>query len=123
MDLSVEFVSILSQAQKAIGTNSVDRLLNTIGAVAALNPEAVDKLDADQLIDGYSNMLGVDPKYIVPGEKVAVIRQARAKAQAAAQASALAQQQSQTAKNLAQSPTGDGSNGLQDLMNMYTGYN
>ncbi|CAB4164926.1 hypothetical protein UFOVP824_1, partial [uncultured Caudovirales phage] len=34
------------------------------------------------------------------------------------------QQQSQTAKNLAQAPTGPGQqNALQDVMNMFSGYN
>ena len=81
MDLQVEFVSTLAQAQRAVGVQSVDRLLGTVGAVAGLRPEVVDKIDADQIIDAYADMLGVDPSLIVADDKVAVIRQQRAQQQ------------------------------------------
>jgi hypothetical protein len=122
MNLNVEFVSMLAQAQRAIGTNSVDRFVGNLGAVAQMKPEVLDKFDSDSWADQYSDMLGVDPKLIIASDKVAIIRQARAKAQAAQAQAEMMQQQSQTAKNLAQSPTGGAPNGLQDVMNMFSGY-
>lgn len=121
--LNVELIGILAQAQKAVGTNSIDRFVQSMGAVAALKPEVLDNFDPDQWADSYSDMLGVTPKLIVAPDQVAAIRQARAKAQAAQAQAAAMQQQSQTAKNLAQAPTQGGqSNGLQDMMNQFTGY-
>ncbi|MFQ5471509.1 MAG: portal protein [Dehalococcoidia bacterium] len=88
-DLKVEYLSMLAQAQKAVGLNAVDRVLGTVGAVAGVRPEAADKLNIDELIDGYSEMLGIDPDFIVANEDVAIIRQNRAQMQIeAAQAQA-----------------------------------
>jgi hypothetical protein len=119
--LNVELISMLAQAQRAIGTNSVDRYVQSMGVVAGLKPEVLDNFDPDQWAETYSDMLGIDPKLIVAGDKVALIRQARAKAQAAQAQAAAMQQQSQTAKNLAQAPTRGGqSNGLEDMMDQFS---
>lgn len=123
MDLSIEFVSMLAQAQRAIGTNSIDRFVGNLGAVAQFKPDVLDKFDADQWTDIYSEMLGVDPSLIIADKNVAIIRKARNDAAAAQAQSAAMQQQSQTARNLAQSPTGSGEqNVLTDMMNQFSGY-
>jgi len=123
MDLNVEFVSMLAQAQRAIGTNSVDRFVGNLGVVAGIKPEVLDKFDSDQWVDSYSEMLGVDPKMIIASDQVAVIREARAKAQAAqAQVDAM-HTTSETARNLGAAPTGGGNNALMDVMNQFSGYN
>jgi hypothetical protein len=112
---------MLAQAQRAIGTNSVDRFVQSMGVVAQLKPEVTHNFNPDQWADTYSDMLGVDPKLIVASDQVALIRQQRAKAQAAQAQAAAMQQQSQTAKNLAQAPTQGGqSNSLQDMMNQFS---
>lgn len=121
MDLSVEFVSMLAQAQRAIGTNSVDRFVGNLGAVARFKPDVLDKFDADEWANMYSDMLGVDPHLIVADKEVAIIRDARSRAQAAQAQAQMQTQQSQTVKNLAQAPTSQ-PNALQDVMNMFSGY-
>lgn len=78
MDLRVELISTLAQAQRAAGIGSIDRLIGTVGMVAQIKPETLDKIDGDQLIDVYSDMLGVDPSLIVGDERVAIIRKQRA---------------------------------------------
>jgi len=123
MDLTVEFVSMLAQAQRAIGTNAVDRFVGNLGAIAQMKPEILDKFDSDQWADIYSDMLGVDPSLIIADKNVAMIRDSRNKALAAKEQMAAMSQQAQTAKNLAASPTGPGQqNGLTDVMNMFSGY-
>ncbi len=99
-DLRVQFVSTLAQAQHMVGLGAVDRLLGTVIAVAQIKPEVADKLDADQLIDKYGDMTGVDPSLIVADDKVAIIRDARAQAQAAAQRAAQIEQATKSAQNL-----------------------
>jgi len=86
MDLNIEFVSTLAQAQRAIGVGSVDRLLGTVGSVAQMKPEVLDKVNADEIVDMYADMLGVDPRLIVGDEQVAIIRQERAAQQQQAMA-------------------------------------
>lgn len=121
MELNVEFVSMLAQAQRAIATNGVDRFVGNLGAVAQFKPGVLDKFDEDRWADAYADMLGIDPELIVPGDKVALIRQARAEAQQAqAQQEALAQG-AQAAKNLASADT-SGQNALTDITRAFSGY-
>ena len=121
VEISVEFVSMLAQAQRAVGANTVDRLMGNVGAIAQFKPDILDKFDIDYWADAYSDMLGVDPKLIVPTDKVAIVRQQRAQAQQQAQQAAMAEQQSKTAKNLAQSPVGQ-SNALEGVLSQFSGY-
>lgn len=120
--LNVEFVSMLAQAQRAIGTNGIDRFVGNLGVVAQMKPDVLDKFDSDRWAEAYSDMLGVDPNLIIAGDKVAMIRDARNKAQAAQQQAAIAEQASKSAKNLGTTPTSGGGNVLQDMMNQYSGY-
>ncbi|MFY8163618.1 MAG: portal protein, partial [Brevundimonas sp.] len=121
MDLNIEFVSMLAQAQRAIGTNAVDRFVGNLGAIAQMKPDILDKFDQDEWADVYADMLGIDPALIIADKDVALVRQARAQAMAAKEQAAVMQQQSQTVKNMAQAPTG-GANALTDITNMFSGY-
>lgn len=102
MELSVEFISMLAQAQRAIGTNSIDRFVGSLGTVAQMKPEVMDKFDADAWADIYADSLGVDPKLVLSNGQVAIIRKTRAQAQAAQAKLAAAQQASSAAKNFSQ---------------------
>jgi hypothetical protein len=121
MDLNVEFVSMLAQAQRAIGTNAVDRFVGNLGAIARMKPDILDKFDQDQWADVYADMLGVDPSLIIADKEVALLRDARNQAMAAKEQAAALQQTSQSVKNMAQAPTGQ-QNALTDVMTMFSGY-
>ncbi len=119
-DLNIEFVSILAQAQRAVGTNSVDRLVSNLGMVAQFKPDVLDKFDSDQWVNAYSEMLGVDPSLIIADREVALIRKQRIQAQAM---QAQTQQISETAniaKNLSQSKTLNENNALIDIINQFS---
>lgn len=120
-DLNIEFVSMLAQAQRAVGTNASDRFVSSIGAVAQFKPDVLDKFDSDKWAEAYADMLGVDPNMVVPDDKVALIRQERAKAQAQAQQAAMMQQQAATAKDLGSIDTSN-KNALTDVVQMFSGY-
>lgn len=121
MELNVEFVSTLAQAQRAIGVGSVDRLLGTVGSVAQMKPEVLDKIDADEIVDVYADMLGVDPKLIVADEKVAMIRKDRAKQQAQAQAAQQGMAMAEMAAKVGSINTAQ-PNALTDVMSGLQGY-
>jgi hypothetical protein len=121
VELDVEFVSMLAQAQRAIGVNGVDRFVGALGAVAQMRPEVIDKIDVDKWADSYSDMLGVDPDIIVASENVAIIRQQRAQAQAQAQQMQAAQMQADAAAKLGTVKT-DEKNAATDLINLFSGY-
>jgi hypothetical protein len=121
MELNVEFVSMLAQAQRAIATNSVDRFVGNLGAVAGIKPEVLDKFDADRWADAYADMLGIDPELIVPGDQVALIRKQRAEAQAQAQQAAMLNQGADTAQKLGSVDTSQQS-ALTDVTRAFSGY-
>lgn len=120
-ELRVEFVSMLAQAQRAVGTGSIDRLLGTVGGLAQVKPEVLDKIDGDQLIDVYSNMLGVPPELIVADDKVAIIRQQRAQAQQQAAQMEATTHAADTAQTLSQTDTSKKS-ALTDAIDQVSGY-
>lgn len=117
-DLKVEFVSTLAQAQRAVGLGALDRLLGTVMQVAPVRPDVMDKIDLDQIVDKYSDMLAVDPTVIVADDKVAIVRAERQKQMAAAQAAQSMPAAAQTAKTASEV---DGEN-LRDVMSQFTGY-
>ena len=121
MELNVEFVSMLAQAQRAIATNSVDRFVGNLGAVAGIKPEVLDKFDADRWADAYADILGIDPELIVPGEQVALIRKQRAEAAQAQQQAALLNQGADTAQKLGSVDTSKQS-ALTDVTRAFSGY-
>jgi hypothetical protein len=115
-DLNVEFVSMLAQAQRAVATNSVDRFVGNLGAIAQMKPNVLDKFDEDEWAEQYSDMLGVDPALIVSDDKVALIRKARAQAQQQQEQAAAANQAADTAQKLGNTPV-DSSSAAGALLN------
>ncbi len=78
--LDVRFISSLAMAQRAVAVGGIERLANFAGSLAQVWPEAPDKVSADQMIDEFSNAIGVPARIVVPDEEVAQKREA-AKAQ------------------------------------------
>lgn len=89
-DLKIEYISILAQAQKAVATGAIERGYAFAGQLAAVKPDVLDKLDADEAIDTYFDYLGVPPQLVVPDDEVLKVRQARLKQQQQAQAAEMA---------------------------------
>lgn len=118
MELKVEFISVLAQAQRAVAAQGVDRLLGTVGNLAQFKPEVLDKIDFDQVVDDYSDMYGVNPKIVIPDDKVAGIRAQRAQAAQAAQTAAAMPQLVESAKTAGEVNV----QGVQDVMGSLMGY-
>jgi hypothetical protein len=115
-DIRVEYISVLAQAQKMVGTTAMEQFIGFVGNVASARPDVLDKVDTDQLVDEYGDMLGVPAKILVPDEEVSAIRQQRLRQQQAQQAMAMAQQGAATAKDLGNVPVGTNS-ALDALLN------
>ncbi len=98
VELNVEFVSVLAQAQRAVATSGMDRFFSTLGQMAALNPAILDKANFDQAADDYAEVLGINPELVVPDDAVAKIRASRAEQQAQQQQAAMAAPMVDTAK-------------------------
>lgn len=107
-NIKIDYISVLAQAQKMIGISSIEQTFAFVANLAQVKPEVLDKFNADEAIDMYSELVGTPPKVIISDDKVAQIRQARQddaeKQQQAEQAMAM----TQATKNLAESPMGEG---------------
>jgi hypothetical protein len=121
MELNVEFVSMLAQAQRAISTNTIDRFVANLGMIAQMKPDVLDKFNSDHWVDSYADMTGVDPEMIVPGKEVALIRQQRAEANQAMQQAAMLQQGADVAAKLGSVDTSR-PNALTDATRAFSGY-
>ncbi len=89
--LKVEYISVMAQAQKAIGVSSIERFVGFVGGLAQMKPEALDKLNTDEMIDAYAGAIGVSPTMVSSNDQVAAIRQQRAEQQAQMQQMQMAQ--------------------------------
>lgn len=103
--IQIEYISALAQAQRAVGTASIERLAGFVGNLAAVNVAVLDKFDADEAVDQYAEAVGASPRIVVPDETVARVRQARAQQESAANALAGAESAAKSAQVLSQTDT------------------
>lgn len=80
-DLKVEYISMLAQAQKAVATGSIERLVAFAGNLAGANPTVLDKVNLDQAIDEYADLIGSPPSIVVSDDEVKSVRDQRAQQQ------------------------------------------
>jgi len=105
VELKVEYISILAQAQRLVATAGIERLSTFVGGLAGVKPEVLDKFDADQTVDEYAQALGTPPTMIRSDIEVEKIRAGRAEKEQMAQMAAMAEpalQASQAAKNMSE---------------------
>lgn len=98
--ITVEYVSIMAQAMKLQGVVGVERLVGFVGSMGDTRPDALDKLNTDETIDAYAEMVGVPPQLVNDNETVAIVRQQRAQKQQAAETLAMAQAGANAAKTM-----------------------
>lgn len=114
-EIQVQYISIMAQAQKLADVGKIEKLTGFVGQLSALDPEALDKLDTDKIVDMYAEMIGVPVEMIKSEEIVEGIRQARAEAQQNQMHMENIGATVDAAKNLSQTSTEEG-NALGDLI-------
>lgn len=94
VDIDVEFVSTLAQAQRAVGINASDRFVMTVAQLAQVsgNPGVWDRVDSDKVVSYYADALGVEPGILRDDSDVEKIRAERQKMIETQQKLAAAQQ-------------------------------
>lgn len=104
--LTVEYISILAQAQKAIAASVIERSLQFTGMMIQSGfQEAADKIDPDAMQEAYYSAIGAPPTILRNAEQVAGIRQARAEQQQQQMMAEQGMAMAQGAKTLAETPT------------------
>ena len=76
MELKVEYISVMAQAQKMLGVSSVERFTQFVGGLAQVDQGVLRKIKADQIVDVYGEMLSVPPSIVRTDEEVQQIIQA-----------------------------------------------
>lgn len=103
MDLKIEYISVMAQAQKLVAIGSIERTAQFALSIAQAMPQVLDKIDGDQMIDEFGEAVGVSPRIIRTDEAVEKLRAGRAQAEQAQRQTEMIAQGSQTVKNLADS--------------------
>jgi hypothetical protein len=89
-EITIKYISIVAQAQRARGLSALEEALNRYLAAAQANPEILQKIDFDKYGDIIADKLGA--KIILKDDKeLAAQRQAQARQAQAAQTAAAAQ--------------------------------
>ncbi len=105
--ISIDYISILHQAQQAVGLVGIDRYLGFAGNLVAVDPTAMDYVDTAETMRAYHRMTGAPAMMMPSDETIKKVQAERAKAQQAEQAMAQAQQGADTAKVLSEARTDD----------------
>lgn len=119
--LKVEFVSLLAQAQKSVGTNAMEKTLALAGNLVGIAPDVLDNLNLDSALREHAQMSGTPESIMRDEDEVAKLRKERATQQqqqqelqnAAAMAGPL-KDGVEAARLLSQTPVGDSS--LNDIL-------
>ena len=75
--IKVDYISSMASAQRLADLARIDQILTVVSNAAKLNPEALDKIDVDEVIDQGDKMIGSPGGIIRDDETVAKIRQTR----------------------------------------------
>ena len=98
--INIRFISALAQAQRAHEVGTIERSTAFATQLAGIDPQVLDKFNADEALERYIQLTGGNPSLVVPDADVQEMRQERAEAQKA-QAEAMNQQkQSQAGLNM-----------------------
>jgi len=109
MNVKVKYVSILAQAQQALGVEQINRVIGFVGNVAQIFPEALDNVDIDEAVREIANFEGTSAKLIRNKTDVQEIREQKAQQAQMAQMAAMmpaVKDGASAAKDLATAPTG-----------------
>lgn len=114
-ELEIEYISPLAQAQKAVGTESLAKLIAIVQAVTKMDQQAVDNVNWDELIALYSDLNGISPTVINSPNEIEAIRAARAEQQAALLAQEKDNQDVDNLKKMSETQVTDDQNAIQSV--------
>lgn len=115
-EIEIQYVSILSAAQSAVGTAPTERLLQLIGNLAQIWPEARLIPNVPELLNDYALDIGVKQKNLHTKDQVAQMIQSQNAQTEQDQVLQTAGQGAQAAKLLSETEVGGGANALQRLL-------
>jgi len=115
--LDIQYVSVLSDAQRAVGTVSTERFLALTGNLVAVYPEMRLLPNIEELMRDYATSIGVKASGLHSREEFAQAAQAEQQQQQLQQQAAVGAQMAQGAQQLSNTDVGGGMNALQMMLN------
>lgn len=115
-ELEIQYVSILSDAQRAVGTVSTERLVGFVGNLAAVKPELLELPDWEELVRDYADSLATPAKNLKTREEYARALAAIKQQEAIASAAQVADPLTKATKQLSETEVGGGQNALQRMI-------
>ncbi|HVB17278.1 MAG TPA: portal protein [Stellaceae bacterium] len=116
--LGIEYVGMLSLAQKAAKTATMERFANTAMALEQRDPSVADCWDKGEWLKEYGDDLSLSKRIMNSPQKIQQLRQTRAQAQQQANAQATISHAADTAKTLSDVDVGGGLNAIQLMTGM-----
>ena len=110
-DIKVEYISILAQAQKMVGTTAIEQVSSFVAQLAAVDPNVLDKIDWDEAVETYAEMIGIPARILRSAEAVAAIREAKADAELRMKQAQSGMMAAEGAKTLSQAKMGQDDKG------------
>ena len=114
--IEVNYISVLTDAQRASGTITIERFLQFIGNISGVYPEATRVPDVEELIRSYATGIGIKPKGLKSKEAVAAAAEAEDAQAELAQSAAVGNDLAAGAKVLSDTDVGGGMNALQSML-------
>lgn len=125
MALRVKYVSILAQAQQALGVEQINRVVGFVMNAAPVFPRAANVIDIEEAVREVANLEGISARLVRDKATIAAIDEQQqeqelmaAQAQQAGAVAGIAESASKTTKNLSDSKDDKGSSALDKLVGM-----
>lgn len=79
--IKVEYISILAQAQRAVGVAAIERTVGFAGSLAQIKPDSLDYFNAEVALREFADQVGPPPAILNDSKTVEAIRKQRAQQQ------------------------------------------
>lgn len=104
IDLKIEYVSIMAQAQKLISLDGINKFMGSVQGIAQFDPRVLHKINTFELINVIADITSIAPKILVGDDEANAASQQAQQAAAQQQQMETAQMAATSAQKLAQSP-------------------
>jgi hypothetical protein len=115
-DVEIQYVSILSVAQRAVGVVPTERWIGLIGNVAGIYPKALNLPNWENILLDYGRDIGVSARGMNSPEQIAQLNAAQDAQTQASQSAEMASGAVQGAQLLSETEVGGGQNALQRII-------
>ena len=106
-DITVEYISTMSQTMKAVGVANIERAMSFAGSMAQQFPDVLDSINSDETLRTYFDGVGTPPNLLRDQDEVMAARDARAQEAQMGQNAAIANSAADTAQKLSNTPISD----------------